>query len=978
MAINFPNNPNPNDTWTSGGKTWLWDGTSWKLISTSGSNLALNDLTDVNTTGAVNTKILKYNGTNWIVADDETGSGGGGGSSTLSGLTDVTISSATNGQALMYNGSAWINDDLPTNTTYALSADSNNSPNQSITLTDSNNVKTGVDLAVGSGSGFTITRSSNVLTFGGSPTTIAVTDESVDVECYPLFTTEATGNLAPKTVTSFKLNSSTGQLEAGSFKKTGGTAAEFLKADGSVDSNTYSQSNHTHSYGLNDLSDVTTGTISDGDVLKYSGTNSRWEAQTDATGGATTLGALTDVDTTGAVNNKILKYNGTNWVVADDATGGSGGSSNFTGLADTPSSLQADKWLKVNSGSTALEFVNAPALNSLTDVTISGSPADDSILQYDTTDSKWKPASLPTSGNTTYSFSSVEGGTGVQIRLTGSDSTEDNVLLTPGTGLELDSITADGFTIKSTDTLDSVTGRNATTNNAVTVGNLTCNNLTVNGTTTTVNSNTVNIGDSNLTLNSDETGAPSQDGGITIERGTSDNVEIRWNETSDKWQYTNDGTNFLDLGGVNTTYALSADSDNSPNESITLTDSNGTKTGIDLKEGDNIQLSRTGSVIEIKSAVYDMTTDAVTGGGIIRLTNEMDTTTDDIQILGGTSITVQRSADHKITINGDITDLNSLSDVVISGSVGDDSILQYDTGDQKWKPVDGDSVGTTIPAGTIVMYNGDTAPTGWALCDGGGGRPDLRDKFVVGAGSSYNRGSSAGSADAVVVSHNHGSGNTGNQSANHNHNAGNQNANHTHGPGNSMATNFTGDHYHQLWSGNSNTLTGSGTTGNQSINHYHTVSPTRPNSNLAGVTTVTTSGGSHGHSYRVSNGHSQSNMSGISRSGGDNPNSTNNSDILSSGGNHSHTVDCEGLTTGGVDVNHTHNFNFSVSGNTTNSSTGNHAHNINGNTGNESSNHNHNLGNQSANHTHSISSEGVSGTGKNLPPYYAITFIIKT
>ncbi|BCU94161.1 MAG: hypothetical protein CM15mV4_1260 [Caudoviricetes sp.] len=58
-------------------------------------------------------------------------------------------------------------------------------------------------------------------------------------------------------------------------------------------------------------------------------------------------------------------------------------------------------------------------------------------------------------------------------------------------------------------------------------------NLTVNGTTTTVNSNNVNIGDSNLTLNSDETGTPSQNGGLTIERGTSDNVEIRWNETSD-------------------------------------------------------------------------------------------------------------------------------------------------------------------------------------------------------------------------------------------------------------------------------------------------------------------------------------------------------------------------------------------------------------------------------------------------------------
>ena len=59
--------------------------------------------------------------------------------------------------------------------------------------------------------------------------------------------------------------------------------------------------------------------------------------------------------------------------------------------------------------------------------------------------------------------------------------------------------------------------------------------LTVNGTTTTVNSNTVNIGDAIITLNSDETGAPSQNAGIEIERGTSANKTLIWDETADKW-----------------------------------------------------------------------------------------------------------------------------------------------------------------------------------------------------------------------------------------------------------------------------------------------------------------------------------------------------------------------------------------------------------------------------------------------------------
>ena len=60
-------------------------------------------------------------------------------------------------------------------------------------------------------------------------------------------------------------------------------------------------------------------------------------------------------------------------------------------------------------------------------------------------------------------------------------------------------------------------------------------NLTVQGTTTSVDSNTVNIGDNQIVLNSDETGTPSQNGGIAIERGTETNASIIWNETNDYW-----------------------------------------------------------------------------------------------------------------------------------------------------------------------------------------------------------------------------------------------------------------------------------------------------------------------------------------------------------------------------------------------------------------------------------------------------------
>jgi hypothetical protein len=69
-------------------------------------------------------------------------------------------------------------------------------------------------------------------------------------------------------------------------------------------------------------------------------------------------------------------------------------------------------------------------------------------------------------------------------------------------------------------------------------------NLTVSGTTTTVNTETINLADNIITLNSNEAGTPSQNGGFEIERGTSTNVSIRWNESTDIWEFTKDGSTY--------------------------------------------------------------------------------------------------------------------------------------------------------------------------------------------------------------------------------------------------------------------------------------------------------------------------------------------------------------------------------------------------------------------------------------------------
>ena len=68
-----------------------------------------------------------------------------------------------------------------------------------------------------------------------------------------------------------------------------------------------------------------------------------------------------------------------------------------------------------------------------------------------------------------------------------------------------------------------------------------------------------------------------------------------------------------------------------------------------------------------------------------------------------------------------------------------------------------------LPTGTILPYIGDLSniPHGWALCDGTNGTPDLRDRFITGAGNMYHIGDTGGEnfhklTIEEMPSHNHG------------------------------------------------------------------------------------------------------------------------------------------------------------------------------------------------------------------------------
>jgi hypothetical protein len=74
-------------------------------------------------------------------------------------------------------------------------------------------------------------------------------------------------------------------------------------------------------------------------------------------------------------------------------------------------------------------------------------------------------------------------------------------------------------------------------------GNLTISgNLTVNGDTTTLNTQTLNVEDNLVVLNSNVTSSPTLDAGIEVERGTSTNAKLYWDETQDQWSLTQGGS----------------------------------------------------------------------------------------------------------------------------------------------------------------------------------------------------------------------------------------------------------------------------------------------------------------------------------------------------------------------------------------------------------------------------------------------------
>jgi len=77
-------------------------------------------------------------------------------------------------------------------------------------------------------------------------------------------------------------------------------------------------------------------------------------------------------------------------------------------------------------------------------------------------------------------------------------------------------------------------------------------------------------------------------------------------------------------------------------------------------------------------------------------------------------------------------------------------------------PINEAKKGQPIDKGTIIMFKGsfNSLPTEWRFCDGTHNTPDLRNRFIVGAGPNFTVNSKGGASSVKVPSHTHAAVNT--------------------------------------------------------------------------------------------------------------------------------------------------------------------------------------------------------------------------
>ena len=281
MALDFPASPNINDTYTFGGVTWTWDGTTWKVL---GRFQFTSSETDPVFSASPSANILQQNITNWNLAygwGDHSGAGYLTSIGSISSHSDVTIATLQDGQLLKYSvaNSAWEN----WNPNYLTSYTETDpvfaaSPAGGITGTNIANWNTAYNWGDHSTGGYLTAESDTLasVTGRGSSTTTDITTTGKIYYSNNFADTAALNAVNPTTYHGMFAHV---HAEGHGYFAHAGAWTQLLDTGSSI----------------NELADVTTGTISTGDVLTWNG--SAWAALAPTGGGGGSGANVTISDT---------------------------------------------------------------------------------------------------------------------------------------------------------------------------------------------------------------------------------------------------------------------------------------------------------------------------------------------------------------------------------------------------------------------------------------------------------------------------------------------------------------------------------------------------------------------------------------------------------------------------------------------------------------------------------------------------------